>query len=66
MIILGLAESFKTMINFIGNNTLYNNKAKHTTNTAKNTIFQAPQQRRIFDHFLKLNKEIILNLNKQT
>ena len=43
MTILGLAESFKTMMNFIGNNTLYNNKAKHTTNTAKNTIFQAPQ-----------------------
>ena len=51
------------MINFIGNNRLYNNKAKHTTNTAKNTFFQAPQK---FEHFLKLHKEIILNLNKQT
>ena len=26
------------MINFIGNNTLNNNKAKHSTSTARNTI----------------------------
>ena len=36
---------------FIGNITFYNSKAKHSTSTAINTIFQAPHYRRLFEHF---------------